>query len=122
LYNVPAFINKTTKIHKKVFRLSVIVVAQKMSPKGDANDDIDLNADLIVPHAPSALEITEYDATSANLKWKESENAQEANVTGYVIEYRNEIHQLLGIILKLRILVLLPVSTLPYVVKVKNHS
>jgi hypothetical protein len=33
---------------------------------------------------------------------------------------RGEIHQLLSIILKLRILVLLPVSTLPYVVKVKN--
>jgi hypothetical protein len=29
---------------------------------------------------------------------------------------------LLNIILKLRILVLLPVSTLPYVVKVKNYS
>jgi hypothetical protein len=32
------------------------------------------------------------------------------------------IYQLLGIILKLRIIVLLPVSTLPYVVKVKNYS
>jgi hypothetical protein len=32
------------------------------------------------------------------------------------------IHQLLSIILKLRILVLLPVSTMPYVVKVKNYS
>jgi hypothetical protein len=32
------------------------------------------------------------------------------------------IHQLLNIILKLRILVLLLVSTLPYVVKVKNYS
>jgi hypothetical protein len=32
------------------------------------------------------------------------------------------IHQLLNIILKLRILVSLPVSTLPYVVKVKNCS
>jgi hypothetical protein len=32
------------------------------------------------------------------------------------------IHQLLSIILKLRILVLLPVSTLPYVVIVKNYS
>jgi hypothetical protein len=32
------------------------------------------------------------------------------------------IHQLLNIILKLRILVLLPVSTLPYVVKVTNYS
>jgi hypothetical protein len=37
-------------------------------------------------------------------------------------EARGAIHQLLNIILKLRILVLLPVSTLPYIVKVKNHS
>jgi hypothetical protein len=35
---------------------------------------------------------------------------------------RGAIHQLLSIILKLRILVLLPVSNLPYVVKVKNYS
>jgi hypothetical protein len=34
---------------------------------------------------------------------------------------RGAIHQLLNIILKLRILVLLPVSTLPYVVKVNNY-
>jgi hypothetical protein len=32
------------------------------------------------------------------------------------------IHQLSSIILKLRILVLIPVSTMPYVVKVKNYS
>jgi hypothetical protein len=32
------------------------------------------------------------------------------------------IHQLLNIILQLRILVLLLVSTLPYVVKVKNYT
>jgi hypothetical protein len=32
------------------------------------------------------------------------------------------IHQLLGIFLKLRILLLLPVSSLSYVAKVKNHS
>jgi hypothetical protein len=32
------------------------------------------------------------------------------------------IHQLLSIILQLRILVLLPVSNLPYVAKVKNYS
>jgi hypothetical protein len=32
------------------------------------------------------------------------------------------IHQLLNIILQLRILVLLFVSTLPYVLKVKNYS
>jgi hypothetical protein len=31
------------------------------------------------------------------------------------------IHQLLSIILQLRILVLLPVSTMPYVVIVKNY-
>jgi hypothetical protein len=35
---------------------------------------------------------------------------------------RGAIHQLLNIIFKLRILVLLPVSTMHYVVKVKNYS
>jgi hypothetical protein len=35
---------------------------------------------------------------------------------------RGAIHQLLNIILQLRILVLLPVSTLPYVVRVKISS
>jgi hypothetical protein len=35
---------------------------------------------------------------------------------------RGAIHQLLNIILQLRILVLLLVSTLPYVVKVNNYS
>jgi hypothetical protein len=35
---------------------------------------------------------------------------------------RGAIHQLLSIILNLRILVLLPLSTLPYVVRVKNYS
>jgi hypothetical protein len=35
---------------------------------------------------------------------------------------RGAIHQLLSIILKLRILVLLPVSTMSYVVIVKNYS
>jgi hypothetical protein len=35
---------------------------------------------------------------------------------------RGAIHQLSRIILKLRILVLLPVSTLPYVVNVKHYS
>jgi hypothetical protein len=35
---------------------------------------------------------------------------------------RGAIHQFLNIILKLRILVLLPVSTMPYVVMVKNYS
>jgi hypothetical protein len=38
------------------------------------------------------------------------------------VEVRGAIHQLLNIILKLRILVLLPVSTKPYVAIVKNYS
>jgi hypothetical protein len=38
------------------------------------------------------------------------------------VVYRDAIHQLLHIILQLRILVVLLVSTLPYVVKVKNYS
>jgi hypothetical protein len=40
----------------------------------------------------------------------------------YVSDVRDGIHQLLNIILKLRILVLLLVSTLPYVVRVINRS
>jgi hypothetical protein len=36
--------------------------------------------------------------------------------------HRGAIHQFLRIVLKLRILVLLHVSNLPYVVKVKNYS
>jgi hypothetical protein len=39
-----------------------------------------------------------------------------------ILDARGAIHQLLSIILKLRILVLLPVSTMPYVVMVKNYS
>jgi hypothetical protein len=35
---------------------------------------------------------------------------------------RGAIHQLLSIIFKLRILVLVPVSTMPYVVTVQNYS
>jgi hypothetical protein len=38
------------------------------------------------------------------------------------LEAWGAIHQLFSVILKLRILVLLPVSTMPYVVKVKNYS
>jgi hypothetical protein len=40
----------------------------------------------------------------------------------FASELVGAIHQLLNIILKLRILVLLPVSTLPCVVKVENYS
>jgi hypothetical protein len=39
-----------------------------------------------------------------------------------LLEFRGAIHQFLRIILKLRILVLLPVSTLPYVVELRNYS
>jgi hypothetical protein len=39
-----------------------------------------------------------------------------------ICEHWGAIYQLLNIILQLRILVLLLVSTLPYVVKVKNYS
>jgi hypothetical protein len=39
-----------------------------------------------------------------------------------IANVRGVIHQLLSIISKLRILVLLPVSALPYVVIVKNYS
>jgi hypothetical protein len=46
----------------------------------------------------------------------------DAERKGAEAEARGAFHQLLSIILKLRILVLLPVSNLPYVGKVKNHS
>ena len=45
-----------------------------MSPKGGGGggdeDEVDLSEGVVVPDAPTALEIAEYDATSANLKWK----------------------------------------------------
>ena len=43
-----------------------------MSPKGGGGDEeeIDLSEGVVVPDAPTALEIAEYDATTANLKWK----------------------------------------------------
>jgi hypothetical protein len=44
------------------------------------------------------------------------------SANGFFPVVRGAIHQLLSIILKLRILVLLPVSTMPYVVMVKNYS
>ena len=47
-----------------------------MSPKGggggEVDDEVDLSEGVVVPDAPTALEISEYDATSANLKWKGS--------------------------------------------------
>jgi hypothetical protein len=43
-----------------------------------------------------------------------------AESTFVPLQTRGAIHQLLSIILKLRILVLLPVSTMPYVVMAKN--
>jgi hypothetical protein len=54
-----------------------------------------------------------------------SSNHPGKSVSGYgeaVEKCRGAIRQFLNIILQLRILVLLPVSTLPYVVKVKNYS
>jgi hypothetical protein len=45
-----------------------------------------------------------------------------SHVQQFFGESRGGIHKLLSIILKLRILVLLPVLSLPYVVKVKNYS
>ena len=45
-----------------------------MSPKGGGGggdeEEIDLSEGVVVPDAPTALEIAEYDATTANLKWK----------------------------------------------------
>ena len=57
-----------------------------MSPKGGGgggeDDDVDLSEGVVIPDAPMNLEISEYDATNANLKWKAGANAEEANVTG----------------------------------------
>jgi hypothetical protein len=55
------------------------------------------------------------------IKWAKK-NCSSASEGDPHLEAWGAIHQLLNIILKLRILVLLPVSTLPYVVKVKNYS
>ena len=43
-----------------------------MSPKGGGGEEeeIDLSEGVVVPDAPTALEIADYDATTANLKWK----------------------------------------------------
>jgi hypothetical protein len=46
----------------------------------------------------------------------------ERDVILVTLNYRGGIHQFLSIFLNLRILVLLPVSTLPYGVKDNNYS
>jgi hypothetical protein len=66
-----------------------------------------------------------------DLKYSPDENTPEELAKNYKEDgnfnfkygkYRGAIHQLLSIILKLRILVLLPVSTLPYVLKFEIYS
>jgi hypothetical protein len=79
---------------------SAVVLTSVMGPPLDASQDqgvADDNVEVVPPHEKNAsLQI-------ADDSW-------------------GAIHQLLSIILKLRILVLLPVSIMPYVVKVKNYS
>ena len=57
-----------------------------MSPKED--DDIDLNEGQLPPDAPTNIEISDFDGTSATLKWKAPENDGGAPVKEYIIEYR----------------------------------
>lgn len=57
-----------------------------MSPKED--DDIDLNEGQLPPDAPTSAEISDFDGTSATLKWKAPENDGGAPVKEYIIEYR----------------------------------
>ena len=41
-----------------------------MAPKGDEAEEVDLNDGATPPSPPLALEIAEFDSTSASLKWK----------------------------------------------------
>ena len=57
-----------------------------MPPKED--DDIDLTEGLSAPGRPTNLEVTDFDATTVSLKWKEPENNGGAPIKEYFLEYR----------------------------------
>lgn len=52
-------------------------------------EDIDLNDGSVPPDAPVGLEISDYDATSANLKWKPPINDGGMALTGYIVEFKD---------------------------------
>jgi hypothetical protein len=70
----------------------------------------------------SAKKRLQREEAEGRLKKKPSEFVPSNLAVNFKRPNRDVIHQLLSIILKLRILVLSPVSNLPYVVKVKNYS
>ena len=70
-----------------VFHLAKVVhQIRKMSPKED--DDIDLNEGQLPPDAPTNAEISDFDGSSATIKWKAPENDGGAPIKEYIIEYR----------------------------------
>jgi hypothetical protein len=71
----------------------------------------------------SAIQIVQVDRDAESDPILEKDLDQECNPKkSDRSEAWGAIHQLLSIIHKLKILVLLPLSTMPYVVKVKNYS
>ncbi|XP_059095455.1 twitchin-like [Tigriopus californicus] len=56
-----------------------------MASKGE---DVDLNDGSVPPDAPIGLEVSDYDATSAILKWKAPINDGGMPLTGYIVEYK----------------------------------
>ena len=57
-----------------------------MSPKED--DDIDLNEGQLPPDAPTKAVISEFDGTSATIKWEAPKDDGGAPIKEYIIEYR----------------------------------
>ena len=51
-------------------------------------EDIDLNEGISVPSAPEGVEVADFDATSAKIKWKAAPENEAAFVNGYLIEYK----------------------------------
>ena len=58
-----------------------------MPPK-DTAEDVDLTDGADAPDAPTSLEITDFDATSATLKWKVPAKDNGSAINGYIVEYR----------------------------------
>ena len=52
-------------------------------------DDIDLNEGISVPSAPTGVEVADFEATSAKIKWKPAPKNETAFVNGYLIEYKD---------------------------------
>ena len=57
-----------------------------MAPKD--SEDLDMNDGASAPDTPMALELTDFDATSATLKWKTPLKDNGSAINGYIVEYR----------------------------------